>query len=72
MHVAPGIIDAGLGAELVKRLYTPEIWEQQKKTIALRRFGNGEDVAEAVRFLASDRASYITGQTIIVDGGFSL
>ncbi|MAF29630.1 MAG: short-chain dehydrogenase [Croceicoccus sp.] len=70
--VAPGIIDAGLGAELVKRLYTPEIWEQQKKTIALRRFGNGEDVAEAVRFLASDRASYITGQTIIVDGGFSL
>lgn len=70
--VAPGIIDAGLGAEFFKTLYTPEIWEQQKKTIALRRFGSGEDVAEAVRFLASDRASYITGQTIIVDGGFSL
>lgn len=70
--VAPGIIDAGLGAHFLKTLYTPDIWENQKKAIALRRFGIGDEVAEAVRFLASDRASYITGQTIIVDGGFSL
>jgi len=70
--VAPGIIDAGLGAHFLKTLYSPEIWEQQKKAIALRRFGSGAEVAETVRFLASEHAAYITGQTIIVDGGYSL
>ncbi|MDE2463349.1 MAG: SDR family oxidoreductase [Alphaproteobacteria bacterium] len=70
--VAPGIINAGLGAAFLRELYTPKIWEAQRQRIALRRFGSGEDIAEAVRFLASERARYITGQTIIVDGGFSL
>lgn len=70
--VAPGIIDAGLGADFLETLYTPEIWETQRKRIALQRFGSGEEIAEAVAFLASDRARYITGQTLIVDGGFSL
>lgn len=70
--VAPGIIDAGLGAEFLKQLYSPEIWETQRKRIALRRFGSGEEIAEAAAFLASERARYITGQTLIVDGGFSL
>jgi 2-hydroxycyclohexanecarboxyl-CoA dehydrogenase len=70
--VAPGIIDAGLGADFLKTLYSPEIWEAQRKRIALQRFGGGEDIAEAVAFLASDKAKYITGQTIVVDGGFSL
>jgi NAD(P)-dependent dehydrogenase (short-subunit alcohol dehydrogenase family) len=37
----------------------------------LRRFGDAEDVAEAVCFLASDRADFITGQTLVVDGGYS-
>ena len=36
---------------------------------SLRRFGEPEDVAEVVAFLASDRASYITGQVIGIDGG---
>jgi NAD(P)-dependent dehydrogenase (short-subunit alcohol dehydrogenase family) len=70
--VAPGIIDAGLGSHFIETLYSPEIWESQKKGVALRRFGTGEEIAEAIAFLASDRASYITGQTLIVDGGFSL
>lgn len=70
--VAPGIIDAGLGAAFLERLYTPDIWEQQRKKIALQRFGKGDEVGEAVAFLASDRSRYITGQTLIVDGGFSL
>ena len=70
--VAPGIIDAGLGAEFLTGLYTPEIWETQRKRIALQRFGSGEDIAEATAFLASERSRYITGQTLIVDGGFSL
>jgi NAD(P)-dependent dehydrogenase (short-subunit alcohol dehydrogenase family) len=70
--VAPGIIDAGLGSHFLETLYSPDIWESQKKNIALRRFGTGEEIAEAIAFLASDRARYITGQTLIVDGGFSL
>jgi 2-hydroxycyclohexanecarboxyl-CoA dehydrogenase len=70
--VAPGIIDAGLGAGFLETLYTPEIWDIQRKRIALQRFGSGEEIAEAVAFLASERARYVTGQTLIVDGGFSL
>lgn len=70
--VAPGIIDAGLGAAFLKDMYTPEIWETQRKRIALQRFGEGAEIAAAVAFLASERARYITGQTLIVDGGFSL
>jgi NAD(P)-dependent dehydrogenase (short-subunit alcohol dehydrogenase family) len=70
--VAPGIIDAGLGSHFLETLYSPDIWESQKKSVPLRRFGTGEEIAEAIAFLASDRARYITGQTLIVDGGFSL
>jgi len=70
--VAPGIIDAGLGTAFMQKLYTPEIWDGQRKKIALQSFGEGRDIGEAIAFLASDRARYITGQTLIVDGGFSL
>lgn len=70
--VAPGIIDAGLGSTFLRNMYTPEIWEAQRKRIALQSFGSGQDIGEAVAFLASERARYITGQTLIVDGGFSL
>jgi NAD(P)-dependent dehydrogenase (short-subunit alcohol dehydrogenase family) len=37
----------------------------------LCRFGRPEEVARGVRFLGSDEASYITGQTIVIDGGMS-
>jgi 3-oxoacyl-[acyl-carrier protein] reductase len=40
--------------------------------IPLARMGEPEDIANAVIFLASDKSSYITGQTIIVDGGWTL
>ena len=62
--VAPGLIQtemlAGMKQEMVDRVV---------KSSALGRIGQGEEVAEAVAFLASDRASYITGQCLIVDGG---
>ncbi len=70
--VAPGIIDAGLGTAFMQSLYTPEVWDGQRKKIALQSFGEGRDIGEAIAFLASERARYITGQTLIVDGGFSL
>src|SRR5437773_1934509 len=42
------------------------------RNIALRRFGEASDVAEAVCFLASDRARFITGHTLAVDGGYGI
>lgn len=70
--VGPGIIDAGLGIYTQKKSYTPEIWDAQRASVPLRRFGTADDIASAVAFLASDDASYITGQLINVDGGMSV
>lgn len=70
--VAPGIIQAGLGAKLINNLFSEEIWEQQRKRVALRRFGHADDIAEAVAFLASEKSRYVTGVTLIVDGGLHL
>ena len=50
----------------------PERLEASLKAIPLRRVGTPEDMAGAALFLASPLASYITGQTIIVDGGLTL
>lgn len=65
--VAPGFIETDL---------TDVLGEDVKSTIldsiSLGRFGNTEEVAAAVGFLASDQASYITGQVISVDGGLAL
>jgi 2-hydroxycyclohexanecarboxyl-CoA dehydrogenase len=70
--VAPGIINAGLGAEFQQTLFGPQVWEGQRNRVPLRRFGEAHEVADAVAYLASERSSYITGQTLIVDGGLRL
>ena len=50
----------------------PEILPQLAAETPLGRLGTPEDIAEAVAFLASDRASFITGQVLTADGGFIL
>ncbi len=62
--VAPGYIETALTQHLPENLK-----ETYLKTIPLARLGKPEDVANACLFLASDAASYITGQVIQVDGG---
>lgn len=62
--VAPGFIET----DMTKKL-SPEVKENYLKQIPVGRFGKPEDVAYAVLFLASDLASYITGETIHVNGG---
>jgi 3-oxoacyl-[acyl-carrier protein] reductase len=62
--VAPGFIDTDMTAAM-----TPEARATLSGQIPLERLGSPADVAGAVAFLASDAASYITGQVIVVDGG---
>ena len=63
-NVAPGFIDTDMTAFIDE-----EAKENIVETIPLKRFGTVNDVSELVYFLSSDNASYITGQTISVDGG---
>ncbi len=64
--VAPGPVDTAMA----KAVHTPEIRAAYHDAIPLNRYGLEQEVAETIFFLCSDRASYITGQTIAVDGGF--
>lgn len=63
--VAPGVIATEMNGHL-----SEEIIEELKNETPLNRIGTPEDVAEAIFFLASDKASFITGQVLSVDGGF--
>ena len=65
--VAPGFIETEMTAAM-----TPEAREALGKQIALERLGTAQDVASMVAFLASDLASYITGQVFVVDGGMAM
>ena len=64
--VAPGPVDTAMA----KAVHTPEIRADYHDAIPLNRYGLEEELAEAVFFLCSDRASYVTGQILAVDGGF--
>ena len=63
--VAPGVIDTDMN----KRL-SDDVLNELKESTPLMRIGTPEDVANTVTFLASEEASFITGQTLGVDGGF--
>jgi len=71
--VAVGVVDAGMFPKLVERGELSQEWiDAATRNTPLRRFGTPEEVADAAVFLASSRARYITGQTIFVDGGYTL
>ncbi|MBN9429591.1 MAG: SDR family oxidoreductase [Burkholderiales bacterium] len=64
--VSPGFIRTPLS----EAQYTPELYERRIGMIPARRLGLVEDVARTVAFLASEAAAYVSGQEIVVDGGF--
>lgn len=65
--VAPGFIETDMTASL-----GDEVKGQMLKMIPLSRFGQASDIAQTVAFLCGDAASYITGQTMVVDGGMTM
>jgi 3-oxoacyl-[acyl-carrier protein] reductase len=65
--VAPGFTDT----EMTSATLSPKIKAQIEK-IPAKRMAKPEEIAEAVLFLASDRADYVTGQTLVVDGGYNI
>jgi NAD(P)-dependent dehydrogenase (short-subunit alcohol dehydrogenase family) len=67
--VAPGFVATRLTALFQAK---PETFEPIRRSTPLQRMGTAAEIAEVIAFLCSDRASFITGQTIVVDGGNSL
>jgi len=66
--VVPGLTETKLIRELLSK---PGYMEKAVNSIPLKRLGRPEDIANAVVFMASDLASFITGQILIVDGGYT-
>jgi NAD(P)-dependent dehydrogenase (short-subunit alcohol dehydrogenase family) len=64
--VAPGPVDT----PMAKAVHSPAIRADYHDAIPLNRYGREDELADAIYFLCSDRASYITGQVLAVDGGF--
>lgn len=66
--IAPGVIKSKIAMEGLRG----DMLERMKKATAMRRFGELHEIADTVTFLCSEKASYITGQVLHVDGGMGL
>tara|TARA_R100000365_G_C2748694_1_gene81368 strand:+ start:13249 stop:14019 length:771 start_codon:yes stop_codon:yes gene_type:complete len=72
--VHPGLIDTPMLQRAEEGLapgHQAELRSTLSQTVAMKRVGEPEDIARAMLFLASDEASYVTGQSLVVDGGFT-
>ena len=68
--ICPGYTKSALLNQLIS--VDPKMGEYLKNMVPMKRFGEAEEIAEAVVWLASENTSFITGQTIVLDGGISL
>jgi len=67
--IAPGVVDTPIAALVV---HNPDVAPSYLKTIPLGRFGEPSDIADVVAWLASDQSRYVTGHTVVIDGGQTL
>jgi 3-oxoacyl-[acyl-carrier protein] reductase len=65
--LAPGYVDT----ELTRKNNPPDVLLAIESGIPLRRMAQATELAEVAAFLVSDANSYLTGQTVVVDGGFT-
>lgn len=71
--VLVGVIEAGMFLELTQQGVFPQAWvDEVQKQLALKRWGQPEEIGHAAVFLASREAAYVTGQKISVSGGFGI
>jgi NAD(P)-dependent dehydrogenase (short-subunit alcohol dehydrogenase family) len=67
--LAPGFVDTKFAAAVLKN---DALLEEVLRRPPMRRYGQPDEIAGAALFLASDAASYLTGQTIAIDGGMTI
>jgi NAD(P)-dependent dehydrogenase (short-subunit alcohol dehydrogenase family) len=76
MELAPSVRVNGVAPGLVRTHLAKAMWEEHEEAIAqhtpLRRIGEPDDIAKAVVYLVSDASSWLTGQTLVVDGGSTI
>jgi NAD(P)-dependent dehydrogenase (short-subunit alcohol dehydrogenase family) len=70
-QIAVNAVSPGMTVTDMAKTWNDQVWAQAKSAL-VGRAGKPEEIAEALLFLVSDRASFITGQTVIVDGGYEI
>ncbi len=68
--MAPGVVEAGVSAQIFRE--APERRREMEQVIPIGRLSQPDDVSDCVEFLLSERSSYVTGTTLVVDGGIRL